>query len=499
MLANGQIDLRKRTLLGHLDVIPNETTAPLNDPKITFDPATNRLLQTYDWGTIACDYRIDGTRLFMTITVNNTAKESIRTIDMAVLRLKLPGWTKKDAWEKRWPQTVNETDDPQILEVNYDSGTLLFCGEDVDRPTGLHILPEKKSDEYALVLRYHSLPLMGNPIGKDDSHQFNVSVRFGPKGAARTELAKDIYARFAERFPFQVKWNDRRPIGQINLSSSAMGIKKNPRGWFMDRTNLDVTTEAGVNEFHQRLLKHADTCIGFAKQMNAQGVIIWDIEGQEMPHMISYIGDPRMMDQMAPEMSGVADAFMQKFRDAGLRVGVTVRPSHVVPNPGGKERWQHIQPADPVDEIAQKIEYAKKRWGCTLFYIDSTTLWINDSSGNLELKTMPAEFFHILADCFPDCLLIPEQSTARHWAYCACYHELQQGYTSTKPDVRAIYPNSFSVLRVVDAGLDVVAKNHDALVAGVRSGDILLFRTWFDDPYDAEIKKIYKEAGQEQK
>ena len=229
--------------------------------------------------------------------------------------------------------------------------------------------------------------------------------------------------------------------------------------------------------------------------MNAQGVIVWDIEGQEMPHMISYIGDPRLMEQMAPEMAGAADAFMQKFKDAGLRVGVTIRPSHVVRSPGAKDAYEHVQPDDPVQEISDKIEYAKKRWGCTLFYVDSTVLWVNQADGKPELKTMPAEYFQILNARFPDSLLIPEESATRHWAYTAPYHELQQGYTGTPKNVRDCYPDAFTVLRVVDAGMDLVKQKHDDLVAGVRSGDVLLYRTWFNDEYDAEVKRIYQDAS----
>jgi hypothetical protein len=107
---------------------------------------------------------------------------------------------------------------------------------------------------------------------------------------------------------------------------------------------------------------------------------------------------------------------------------------------------------------------------------------------------MPADYFRILHERFPDSLLIPEESTTRHWAYTAPYYELQHGYPSTPANVRAVYPNAFSVLRVVDSGLELVRKHHDELVAGVRAGDILLYRTWFNDEYDSEVKKIYQDA-----
>ena len=491
LLADGQMEVRQRA---HFPgEIISGRPAP-GEPAIQFDATASRLLQTYSWGSISCIYRVAGDRIYLDVAVTNTSKDGLRLIDIALMKLRLPGWNKSGEWDGRWPQPIDTADDPQIFQINYLTGTMLFCGEDVDRPLGLHVLPAGNSDECALVLRFESFPHMGSLIGGGDSVHFKLSVRFGPRDADPIALADDIYKRFAQSYPRQMKWDDHRPIGTINLSSSAMGIKKNPRGWFMERYDLDVTTPEGVEAFHERLLKYADNCIGFCKDMNAQGVIVWDIEGQEMPHMISYIGDPRLMDQMAPEMSGVADAFMQKFKDAGLRVGVTIRPSHVVRSPGSKEPWTHIQADDPVEEISEKIQYAKKRWGCTLFYVDSTTLWETEPDGSLQLKIMPAEFFRILNNRFPDSLLIPEESAARHWAYAAPYHELQQGYTETPANVRAVYPDAFTVLRVVDAGMDLVKQKHDALVAGVRSGDILLYRSWFNDEYDNEVKRIYQDA-----
>ena len=213
--------------------------------------------------------------------------------------------------------------------------------------------------------------------------------------------------------------------------------------------------------------------------------------------MISYIGDPRLMPTMAPEMESVADQFMKKFTDAGLRIGVTIRPSHVARTASGKHAWEHVATHGHCSKksLQKKIEYAKKRWGCTLFYIDSTVQWDNDAHGKLDLKTMPAEYFQILHERFPDSLLIPEESTTRTWAYTAPYHELQQGYTSTPASVRACWPDAFTVLRVVDAGIPEVQKHHDELVKGVKGGDILFYRTWFDDEYDKEVKSIYRDAA----
>ncbi len=53
-----------------------------------------------------------------------------------------------------------------------------------------------------------------------------------------------------------------------------------------------------------------------------------------------------MLPQAAPEMDEYADAFFRKFLDAGLKTGVCIRPSRIIPNPKGG--WKHQQVDDPV-------------------------------------------------------------------------------------------------------------------------------------------------------
>ena len=60
--------------------------------------------------------------------------------------------------------------------------------------------------------------------------------------------------------------------------------------------------------------------------------MIWDIEG-EPPGAAIYVGDPRAMGSLSPEMEfkangrPVADEYFKIFADAGLRTGLTIRPT----------------------------------------------------------------------------------------------------------------------------------------------------------------------------
>jgi hypothetical protein len=213
--------------------------------------------------------------------------------------------------------------------------------------------------------------------------------------------------------------------------------------------------------------------------MDAQGMILWDVEGQEFPHATSYLGDPR---SLPPELDGVIDEFFQRFRDAGLRTGLCIRPQRPVRAAYAEGVFQ-MEVADPVENLNSKIAEAQRRWGCTLFYVDS--------NGDPSLP-LDAGQFKKVAEAHPDVLLIPEQQNLLYYAYTAPYDELRQGVASTPPPVLRAYPGAFSVLQVADGPAD---ERRDELVAAVKRGDILLFRGWFADVYNEKVKGIYREAG----
>ena len=60
------------------------------------------------------------------------------------------------------------------------------------------------------------------------------------------------------------------------------------------------------------------------------------------------------------------------------------------------------------------------------------------------------------------------------------------------PGARRIHPDASRVLSVPDRPNDPWRAEP---VASFRRGDILLFRAWFDDAYNAKVKSIYQEAG----
>jgi hypothetical protein len=270
-------------------------------------------------------------------------------------------------------------------------------------------------------------------------------------------------------------WPDRRPIASLVLATSGAGWSKNPRGWFID-PSVDVTTKDGLERFHQRVLKWADTSIAVMRSMGAQGMVTWDIEGEQYPQRTSYIGDPRLVNQLAPEMTGVIDEYFRRFRMAGFRVGVTVRPQQLVVAADGKSARQEL-PGDPAKVLVEKIQYAKARWGATLFYVDS-----NRGSSILAR----------VASAVPGILLIPEHARPRYFAITAPYSDLRDRIWGTPRLIRWLYPGCFSVIYLADGDL---AGKRDEIVRQLAEGNVAMFRGWFPDPANHRIRELLDRSG----
>ncbi len=324
-------------------------------------------------------------------------------------------------------------------------------------------------------------PMFNRPIAPLATDQYTVSLRFGPSGATASQLAPDVYAASEALYPFQVNWTDRRPIGNIHLANSRMaGSIRNPRGYFGGR--FDVRTKTGLETFRKYLMHSADDSITVLKNMNAQGMIVWDLEGEQNP-VIDYVGEPRMLRELAPEMEyrTAVDTYFKKFRDAGLRVGMLIRAQHLKLTSKG---WRQVESANQYANIAAKIAYAHTRWGATLFYVDSNAMLKNG-------RIYDPAIFKKLNEAFPDCLIVPEHQSTRYYASTAPYQDLLLGETSTPDAARMTYAGAFSVISVCMGDIDA---HHDQLVAAVRRGDILLFRGWFNAPENAKVTEIYNEV-----
>jgi hypothetical protein len=276
---------------------------------------------------------------------------------------------------------------------------------------------------------------------------------------------------------YQVKWTDHRAIGNVMVAVGSASSATNPRGYLWEKT---VDTR-NLTAFQQRMLGFADNSIQVLKNMNAQGMITWDLEGEQAPQPITYIGDPRVLSKVAPEMDSIADAYFKKFRDAGLKVGICIRPQQIQLDSNNVPQAQNSLSSDSAiaNLLIDKISYARQRWGATIFYVDS-----NVYGNGIAL---PSSIFQTVLNAFPDILLVPEQhQDIGYWAVSAPYVEpglvgrcnTLCAFVTTPAEVKAVYPQAWSVINASSANLNVLFSR---LVRGVMGGDSMLFHGWFNN------------------
>ena len=496
---SGELQPGKSILRAAIDALLSH--APSSLPAL--NKQTDTIDLTYPWGHISCAYGRQGNRLTMRIDVSNTSAQKLDELSLRLMEPTFPtvpnggtleagmfGFGFKDTASSlhQYP-SVPSVADPQfvvpIFRVDYGTGALNFCSDDLECSVGV------LDSANPLARATFPFTVTCHDIKPRASKTFSVSLRFGPAGSRVQDLSGDVLETYARKYPFQINWNDRRPIGAIFLASSGINVATNPRRWIMNDGKIDITTELGKSGFRTALLKMADNSIKVLKDANAQGVITWDPEGQEFLGSC-YYGDPRLTPVLAPETevkddggTTAIDEYFEKFRRAGLKVGVCLRPQQITMVDGkpvqGAADDQHA-----AQVLKEKLAYAKKRWGCTLFYIDSTVRGTNDS--------LDPDVFKAVADAYPDVLLIPENESMRYFAYSAPLNSyMHHKVTSTPVGVRTVYPKAFSVLLTSDQGDR--PEDHDALITAVRNGDILLFNGWYNNDGVTKIKRLYEEAS----
>ena len=492
---SGELQPQKSVFRAVLDAL-----VPRSSPRVaTPDKKAETVDLSYPWGSISCAYGKQDDRLTMRLEVSNTSSEPLNELPLRLMELNFPsiphGGTleagmfgfgfKGPEWRlHEGPLSIPSVADPRfvvpIIQMDYGTGALTFCSDDVDCAVDVPQstnLPARTSYPFIVTCR---------DIKPGTTKVFNVSLRFGPAGAGAQDLSGDVLERYAGKYPFQVDWKDRRPIGAIFLAGPQINAPSNPRRWIFG--NIDITNDKGKAAFRAALLKLADNSVQVLKDTGAQGMITWDPEGEEFTYEC-YYGDPRLVPTLAPEMEfkndgakSVIDEYFEKFRAAGLKVGVCIRPQQIT-MVDGRPVHQAADDEHATQILRERIAYAKQRWGCTLFYVDSTaTLY-----GSIN-----PDVFKAVADAYPDVLLIPENESMRYFAYSAPLNSyVHHRITSTPVGARLVYPKAFSVLMAPEGDRP---EDHAALLDAVRHGDILLFNSWYMTEGAMKIKKIYGEA-----
>ncbi len=360
-------------------------------------------------------------------------------------------------------------------------------------------------------------PMISN-IAPGQTKTASFSLRFtNDLTAPAVNLAPEAYSAYSLDYPSVVNWPDRRPVMAWFVADHSHQSASNPRGYLNDPT-INASDTAG---FTSRLLSQAQSILNQIKSrsIQPQGIVIWDLEGQEFVQPTTYIGDPRALGQgYAPEMNAAADSLFALFRNAGLKVGLTLRPQSLqwgtalpskcnynsdnnykdyyilvnqtlgqkfygcydpngvnwtlIPGANGYQTsYNPSQIAQVTSLLMAKVAYAHARWGTTLYYVDSS-VW----EGGAPL---PQDVFRALQLAYPDCLFIPEESYAATMGVAMPYAEPKNSGASkfSPASWRYIYPTGGSAVYLSNCVGDVNCWSSSvaSFDIGQKIGDIALY------------------------
>ncbi len=483
----------------------------------SWNEGTKTWTYTFLWGQITLQYVQSGDTLNLVVSETNNADSGIifdgATISPLLLHFpQLPvGFSNAS-----YSQYAYNTTAPSVTTADWGSGEVVSIVVDAAKPlySGFQAAGENiygaavsstTPDGLATFQPHHDRPLLP---GQTD--HFTVSLRFAPSGTATGQLAADAYRNWAATWPAQLNWTDRRVIGTVYLASSPSGnvnqpagYPNNPRRYFNDNnsSDFDVTTASGLAKFQARILQQSAENVRNLQRLNAQGAVTWDIEGEQYPQETSYVCSPDQIGTVAPEMESVVtdtasrykgmhliDAYFKTMTDAGFRVGVCVRPQHFTIKADGTAQQTYLPDAAVAAELIRKMQYAHRRWGATLFYLDSTV----ESDG----AVLDASIIQQAAAALPDSLLMPEESTPKHYAYTAPFLSfLFHGDLGTNSAIYNYYPSAFSVNLINDVNAATLAANKSALTSAVAEGDILMVHADYWQANNDTVLAIYQDAA----
>ncbi|MFT4112071.1 hypothetical protein [Silvibacterium sp.] len=484
----------------------------------TWNASTSTWSYQFVWGSIQVQFQQSGTALNMIVTETNGSNSGM-ILDGAVIYPFAFHFPQLPAQfpDTSTPELAFNTTGPSITIADYGNGEVAAVDPDATQPLYSGFLPTGNGTSYYPLISGTTpdgLPLFqphnDRPVMPGQTQTFTVSLRFAPSSTPASALAADAYTHWAQAWPMQLHWSDRRAIGTVFLANSPTGdpqqpggYPNNPRRYFndSDASDFDIRTSAGISAFQQKILKQASDIVTNLRQLNAQGAITWDIEGEEYPQTTSYVCEPDEIAAIAPEMETfisdlsspyygmkLDDAYFKTITGAGFRAGLCVRPQHFTPGSGGTAQQVYLSTSAVYNELLRKMQYAHNRWGVTLFYVDSSV----DANGGI----LDADIFQQLAAALPDSLIIPEESTPKHYAYTAPFLSfIDHGDTGTNPEIHVYYPTAFSVNMVNDVDASKLANAIPALTSSVKSGEVLMGHADYWQTNNDTILSIYQNAG----
>ncbi|MHC4403335.1 MAG: hypothetical protein ACYTG0_27065 [Planctomycetota bacterium] len=290
-------DARGRPIRKETDPVIDDrqrSVASLEGGKISFDEKTRTRVVDYSWGSVSCTYEIVKNRLDLLVRIQNSSDRDVDGLELTLMRINVS------------PHQSITIDNDVVLgfhRMDFETGSLVVCNWEANPTVDLTIdgshdqaiamlkitIPKEQWPRHPIVWdKFFHIP--GRPIAPNETDEYHVSLNFGRKDAEVRGLCAECFEHFRNVLPMTLSWPDRRPIGRLFLCHPFRRWETNPRGYLPGKgKDNNVLTAEGLAEFREGLLAYADNAVKILKDMDAQGVIIWDLEGAEYWHPMTYI------------------------------------------------------------------------------------------------------------------------------------------------------------------------------------------------------------------
>lgn len=494
----------------------------------SWNASTLTYTYTYAWGSIAAQFAQSGNNLNMAVTtqVNSGANVILLGAVIEPFNLAFPQMPIQASGSfGGYDQYATNTQKPSITTADFGSGVVsavyanaaggaLYSGFENAGGQGNAYYPFISGTGTDQISGTSFATHFDRPVQPGHSDSYTLSLRFANEGSVASMT--DAYQSWANAYPPTTTWTDKRIIGTTYLASSQPGNKLYATGsrHYFPNDNLDYSLPSNFPALQSRVLQQAHDIVTNAQRDGAQGTITWDIEGQDYPQETSYLCDPPHFAQYSPEMakpvSGtgtvydglpLAKAYFKIQTDAGMKVGVCVRPEHLTAgtdNGGRATLYQAALSSNAayVTELEGKISYAMQQWGATIFYIDSMVDETPDASGTPLGSTLDAAIIKKVHEDFPSVLLAPEQNYPLYYAYSQPFRTfLFHTDLGTDPEIYNYYPKAMSVNLVNDVAQSKLDQYRPQLTQSVVKGDILMVHTDYNAGPEVTVTQMYADAG----
>lgn len=361
------------------------------------------------------------------------------------------------------------------------------------------------------------------PILPGQNVSFTTWLRFGTTASTVITLAPEAGSLFSALYPTITNHPDRRMIGVWFTSQNNETGPNNPRGYnFLGGTPsaYDAYNPAtGVigPTFVSDITSFAtSTVLAFLRAMNAQGVVIWDMEGSEFAQPMSYVGHPAQLASFSPEMATALPALITIFHNAGFRVGATLRSQQTITGTSSPATCYGGN-ADPGydDYFVNTSLYTYPSNTGRVMQCTATNTWTAISNNGIGYQTAPQsnsaivsaleaditagnalgfDFYYFdssvydgglayppsmlrqIQSDFPNTTIFPEEVVEGHYSASGPYGAVAgENVSQTSSAVRYQVPGSFSFIQAADKTTSL----DSGIIHGIQGGDIYTLRAYF--------------------